>query len=208
MREHDSSGNLITGRTLPLPKVSWVVPADRRLKFDEAASPMPIEGDDRVYDDPPLTNYMEDLLAENGDVKDDCQLQDSRRSGEMNFWSRWHGNFRAIQGSCCSLLLIRACSHCLRLFTCSLGSKHYRRALSDIETTRLGPGVCSATWDGVSRLCEANKVPTSFLVVVSRLQGELAGSRALASTMFRRCKTQADADSDMLHALVPDRTCV
>lgn len=49
----------------------WLVPAERFVTFDGTAVVMPLVGDHRVDDVPPLASDVVDLLAVEVDVEDD-----------------------------------------------------------------------------------------------------------------------------------------
>lgn len=96
-RKPDAGGNLITGRTLPLREVFWVVPGEHRATFDKATAPMRFEGNDRVEDVPPPSNGIEDRLAMEVNLEDDWDLWDIWPSGSTDFQSSLPGNFSLIQ---------------------------------------------------------------------------------------------------------------
>lgn len=99
--KRDSSGDLITGRTVLSLEVSFVAPAERRVVFDETAAQMRLERDGRVDIVSLLTNDMDNLLAVEVDVKDESDLQDIPPSGAIDVRSSLGGNFSVIQERCC-----------------------------------------------------------------------------------------------------------
>lgn len=74
IHKQDDGGNHITELTLSLCEESLVVLADCRVTIHEEAKLLRLDGDDFLDDVLPLTKNIEDLLAVDFIVKDDCNL--------------------------------------------------------------------------------------------------------------------------------------
>lgn len=68
--------------------------------FEEAATLLRLEQDDRVDDVPPLSNNMGDLLALDVDAMDAWNLRDNPSSGPIDVRSSVRGDFPAIREKC------------------------------------------------------------------------------------------------------------
>lgn len=100
MHKQDTSGNLITGSTLPWHAVSWIVPRECRVTFNEATALMQFDGDDRVNDRPPPTDDVKYPLAVDFNAHEDRDLCYILPSDAIVIQSGWRGDFSAIQQKC------------------------------------------------------------------------------------------------------------
>lgn len=98
--KQDSSEILITGRTLPSPEVSWVVPPPRRVTFDKTAALMQLGGDDHVDDVPFPSKDMEEPFTVNVDAEDVYGDRDIQHSGVIDMQSSLLGTASVIQVKC------------------------------------------------------------------------------------------------------------